>query len=105
MRVIDNKALLLRLRNEQQVTQVIPKSKALPDNKVVVNWGIDETHVLKNLGINAPAPIEGRYKWTGKHQPFAHQKTTSSFLTLNKRAFCFNEQGTCKTASAIWSAD
>ena len=105
MRVIDNKALLLRLRNEQQVTQVIPKSKALPDNKVVVNWGIDETHVLKNLGINAPSPIEGRYKWTGKHQPFAHQKTTSSFLTLNKRAFCFNEQGTGKTASAIWSAD
>ena len=50
MRVIDNKALLLRLRNNQQVTQVIPKSKALPDNKVVVNWGIDETHVLKNLG-------------------------------------------------------
>jgi hypothetical protein len=40
MRVIDNKALLLRLRNEQQVTQVIPKSKALPDNKVVVNWGV-----------------------------------------------------------------
>lgn len=62
MRVIDNKALLLRLRNKQQVTQVIPKSKALPDNKVVVNWGIDETHVLKNLGINAPSPIEGRYK-------------------------------------------
>jgi SNF2 family DNA or RNA helicase len=35
----------------------------------------------------------------------AHQKDTASFLTLNKRAFCFNEQGTGKTASAIWAAD
>jgi type I site-specific restriction endonuclease len=30
---------------------------------------------------------------------------TASFLTLNPRAFCFNEQGTGKTASAIWAAD
>jgi len=35
----------------------------------------------------------------------SHQRTTASFLTLNKRAFCFNEQGTGKTASAIWAAD
>ena len=105
VKVIDNKALLLRLRNNKQVVDVIPKSKALPDNKVVVNWGIDETHVLKNLGIKAPSPIEGRYQWTGKHKPFAHQKTTSAFLTLNRKAFCFNEQGTGKTASAIWAAD
>jgi SNF2 family DNA or RNA helicase len=35
----------------------------------------------------------------------AHQVTTASFLTLNRRAFCFNEQGTGKTASAIWAAD
>tara|TARA_R100000654_G_scaffold66800_3_gene95175 strand:- start:1028 stop:2356 length:1329 start_codon:yes stop_codon:yes gene_type:complete len=34
-----------------------------------------------------------------------HQKTTSEFFTMNKRAFCFNEQGTGKTASAIWAAD
>jgi SNF2 family DNA or RNA helicase len=37
--------------------------------------------------------------------PFTHQKTTASFLTLNKRAFCFNEQGTGKTGSVIWAAD
>ena len=72
---------------------------------MLVNWGLNEAHVLNNLAINAPSPIEGRYEWTGKHVPFDHQKTTSSFFTLNKRAFCFNEQGTGKTASAIWSAD
>jgi SNF2 family DNA or RNA helicase len=35
----------------------------------------------------------------------AHQIETASFLTLHKRAFCFNEQGTGKTASAIWASD
>ena len=106
MEIIENgRALLLRLRNPQQVTEVIPKSKMLPDNKVVVNWGVDETQVLKNLNIKAPSPIEKQYSWTGSYEPFAHQKTTSAFLTLNRKAFCFNEQGTGKTASAIWASD
>ena len=105
MKVIDNKALLMRLRDPGRVTDVIPKSKELSGNRVVVNWGVDEAHVLKNLNINVPSPIEGKYKWTGKYKPFEHQKTTAGFLTLNKRAFCFNEQGTGKTASAIWAAD
>jgi SNF2 family DNA or RNA helicase len=35
----------------------------------------------------------------------AHQRTTAEFLTLHPRAFCFNEQGTGKTASAIWASD
>jgi len=105
MKICNDKALLLRLKNPQRVTTIIPKSKELEDNKVLVNWGIEETHVLKNLNINVPSPIERRYKWTGKYQPFEHQKATASFLTKHKRAFCFNEQGTGKTASAIWASD
>ena len=45
MEIIDNKALLLKVRNPQQITTVIPKSKELPGNKVVVHWGLDETQV------------------------------------------------------------
>jgi len=102
---VDNRALLLKLRNPQRVTTVIPKSKQLPDNRVLVNWGVEESHVLKNLNINVPSPIEGLYDWPGKYKPFSHQRTTSSFFTLNRRSFCFNEQGTGKTASAIWASD
>ena len=102
---MDNRALLLKLRNPQRVTTVIPKSKQLPDNRVLVNWGVEESHVLKNLNINVPSPIEGLYDWPGKYKPFSHQRTTSSFFTLNRRSFCFNEQGTGKTASAIWASD
>ena len=45
------------------------------------------------------------YDWPGKFKPFDHQKQTAEFLTLNRRAFCFNEQGTGKTASVIWACD
>ena len=105
MKIVDNKALLLTLRNPSKVTAVIPKSKELPNNQVLVNWGLEETQVLRNMNINAPSPIESRYEWSGRYAPFDHQKTTASFLTLNRKAFCFNEQGTGKTASAIWASD
>jgi len=45
------------------------------------------------------------YNWPGKFTPFAHQKVTAAFLAERPRAFCFNEQGTGKTASVIWAAD
>lgn len=37
--------------------------------------------------------------------PFVHQKETAAFLSGNRKAFCFNEQGTGKTASVIWATD
>ena len=83
---------------------MIPKSKEV-DGKVLVKWGVNETHTLKNLNINVPSPISGRYDWPGQYKPFEHQKDTSAFLTMNRKAFCFNEQGTGKTASAIWASD
>ena len=106
MEIIENKALLLKLRNPAKVTDVIPKSKAIDAHTVLVNWGLDEAQVLKNLRIkNVPSPILRNYDWPGLHKPFDHQKTTSAFLTLHKKAFCLNEQGTGKTGSVIWAAD
>jgi SNF2 family DNA or RNA helicase len=45
------------------------------------------------------------YSWPGVYPPMEHQRKTAIFLATNQRAFCFNEQGTGKTASAIWAAD
>lgn len=106
MEIVQNKALLLKLRNPAKVTDVIPKSKAIDEHTVLVNWGLDEAQVLKNLRIkNVPSPILRNYTWPGLHKPFDHQKTTAAFLTLHKKAFCLNEQGTGKTGSVIWAAD
>ena len=50
--------------------------------------------------------LEG-YTWPRPEgfQPFDHQKETAEFLVTNRKAFCFNEQGTGKTASVIWATD
>ena len=106
MQIVDNRALRIKVRNPNKILTSIPRSKQLSENEVLVKWGVDEARVLRNLNVKGvPSPILGRYEWTGMHKPFDHQKTTSSFLTMNQRAFCFNEQGTGKTASAIWASD
>jgi SNF2 family DNA or RNA helicase len=106
VQIVENKALLLNVKNPNRITEVIPRSKVLDSGQVLVKWGLEEAQVLKNLRIkNVPSPIKNRYEWTGLYKPFDHQKETSSFLTLHRRAFCFNEQGTGKTSSVIWAAD
>ena len=47
------------------------------------------------------------YGWPRPHgfTPFDHQKITAEFLTTNRKAFCFNEQGPGKSASVIWAVD
>ena len=105
MQIIDNKALRLRLRDPDKVINAIPKSQKVGDNEVIVNWGLEEAQSLNQLGIKSPSPIEVKYTWTGRYQPFHHQVSTASFLTLHQKGFCFNEQGTGKTASAIWASD
>ena len=106
MQVVENRGLRLKVRDPQRITTAIPTSKLISANEVLVKWGVDEARVLRNLNIkDVPSPILGKYQWPGQYKPFEHQKVTSSFLTMNPRSFCFNEQGTGKTASAIWAAD
>jgi SNF2 family DNA or RNA helicase len=106
MEIVENKALKLRVRNPKRITSVIPKSAIVGDNEVLVKWGLEEAQVLRNLGIkNVPSPINKDYQWPGLYKPFDHQRVTAAFMTMHRRAFCFNEQGTGKTASVIWAAD
>ncbi len=106
MQIIENKALLLKVRDPNRITTVIPKSKILDSGEVLVKWGLEEAQVLKNLKLkNVPSPITANYEWPGLYRPFDHQRETASFLTLHRRAYCFNEQGTGKTGSVIWAAD
>jgi SNF2 family DNA or RNA helicase len=110
MEILNNKAILITTRRPNLVTECIRKSEVVETNgdlhKVAVHWGLDEAQALNKLKIKkVPSPILRDYKWPGLHKPMEHQKDTANFLTLNQRAFCFNEQGTGKTAAAIWAAD
>lgn len=110
MEIVDNKALVVTTKRPHLVTECIQKSKLIDSNgelhKVAVHWGLEEAQALAKLKVKkVPSPIIRDYDWPGVFPPMAHQKDTASFLTINKRSFCFNEQGTGKTASAIWAAD
>lgn len=106
----DLKALLFSVADPSLITGKVKKSvvtgKTGDNYDVAVNWALPEAKILASLGIEGVAsPILRDYKWSGKFKPFEHQKETASFLTLHDKAFCFSQQGTGKTASAIWAAD
>ena len=84
MEIIDNKALLLRLKNPDPVLATIPNSKLVEKeegiSKVLVKWGLEEAQVLASLRIkNVPSTIKNEYAWTGFHKPMEHQIETASF--------------------------
>jgi SNF2 family DNA or RNA helicase len=110
VQIIDEKALLIRTRQAKPITDNIKKSLLIEEyegtSKVAVHWGLKEAMKLAELGFaETPSPLLRDYQWPGKLTPFEHQKITSSFLSLRRRAFCFSEAGTGKTASVIWAAD
>ena len=106
MQIVDDKVLLVHTPEPKTITSQIAKSKVLSDGSVAIHWGMQEARTLAAMReFEVPSPILRDYQWTGRLTPFDHQKTTASFLTLHDRAFCFNEQGTGKTASVIWAAD
>ena len=110
MEIVQNKALLLKVRNPTPIISTIPKSQVIEsDNgvfKVLVHYGLEEVQVLKNLGIKkVPSPILHRYKWPGIYKPFDHQRETAAFLTMHRRSYCFSDPGTGKTAAIAWAAD
>ena len=110
MKIVDNRALMFVTKHHEQITSLIPKSKVLETYgdkaRVLVNWGLDEWRLLKNLGIKSPPhPITGKYAWPGVYVPFDHQRTTAEFLVSNSRCYVLNEAGTGKTSAAAWAAD
>jgi SNF2 family DNA or RNA helicase len=110
MQIINNKVLVVRTKFPSRITQTINKSTVVQKegevSEVAVNWDLKTAQTLCTLSLkNVPSPIVRDYAWPGVYPPMSHQKDTASFFTLYKRAFCFNEQGTGKTAAAIWAAD
>jgi len=114
MHIVDNTAVQLTVPEHivPHITSNIEKSEILKRDgnlaEMLVYWGVDEMTKLNQLvsfRTNLPSPISRDYKWPGIYKPFDHQRVTAEFLTINQRAFCFNEAGTGKTSSAIWAAD
>lgn len=109
MKIVNDRAIVLKTKRPHLVTERVKNYKILKEEKgiykLAVPWRLKEAQVLADLKVDVPSPMQRDYEWVGRYKPFEHQKKTASFLTLHPRGFCFNEQGTGKTASVIWAAD
>ena len=87
-----------------QLGNIFPDAKRMQmsgEDMMLLNHGIDETRLLRNLGIDAPSPVLS-YDWE-RGAPFEIQKRTAELFTMNKRAYCLNGMGTGKTRAALWA--
>lgn len=101
------KSLLLHVADPFQVRELLPKSRILTvgDHNIVLQHTVAATKILRNIGIEAPSPIEAFYNWPGKYKPFDHQRLMAAFMTMHRRCFNLAEMGVGKTAASLWAAD
>lgn len=107
--IVKDRALIIGVNNPTPILDAIPTAKHIrykDADLVAVRHTLDAAKVLRNLGLNAPSPIlHDGYEFTGRFSPMENQFATAEFLTLNNRAFVFNEMRTGKTGSTLWALD
>ena len=103
-----HRAIILKLKNPDKIKAVIPAAKELQvggKKYIAVKHGLDEVKVLRNVGINAPAPMMYYYDWPGRFTPFAAQRIAAGFMSMNERCYNLSEMGVGKTLAALWAFD
>lgn len=106
--LIRQEKVVLNLADPNRVLTIIPTARTIQykgRTLVVVPHRMDETKVLRNIGIDVPSPLSFYYSWPGRFTPFEHQKVTTEFLAKHPRAFCLNDMGTGKSLSGLWAYD
>ncbi len=93
------------MREPSRITTLIPHATVHDTHIVRVPHMIEETKILRNLGIQVPSPITTDYDWPGEYTPFHHQYEAASFMTLHKRCFVLLDMGLGKSIAALWAAD
>ena len=103
-----HQALVLKLRDPNRVTSVIPGAKLIKHKGstfVAVRHRLDEVKILRNIGIEAPSPILHYYDWPGRFKPFSAQREAAAFMSMHNRAFNLSDMGTGKTLATLWAYD
>jgi hypothetical protein len=71
---------------------------------ILLPHGFTETKLLRNLGMEVPAPILAHYDWAGG-KPFEVQKKTAALLTTHQRAYVLNGMGCVDADTEYLSPD
>lgn len=95
---------MLVIPRDERVLALVPAAREVNGAWLAVPHGQDETRVLRNLGVLAPAPIHHYYNWPGP-PPFKAQRATAALLSVEPRAYVLNDMGTGKTRSVLYAFD
>lgn len=104
----EQRKVVLNTSANDNIAEVIPHAKRMSkdgQDLLVVPHGVQESMVLRNMGVSVPPPIRHYYDYPARFKPMDHQTATAEFLSGHKRALCLNAPGTGKTISSIWAAD
>jgi SNF2 family DNA or RNA helicase len=107
LRIISNH-VILPVADPAKFRQMFPSVKIAPLGAsyiAALPHTLETTRLVTNLGYRVASPLATNYSWPGRFKPFLHQKVTTEFLILNKRAYCLSGMGCGKTASALWATD
>jgi SNF2 family DNA or RNA helicase len=102
------RAVILRPKDPKKYLTVLPTAREIVykgENLVAVPHRPDETVVLRNMGLEVPAPMNLYYDYPGKFKPFEAQRETAQFASMNRRCFILNSMGLGKTITTLWAID
>lgn len=100
----NGKVLAVTTKMAGLINAMYPKSRVIGDT-VYIPWVLDAVQAVAKAGAPVISPILKEYDFPGTKTPFKHQYKICSFLTANKRAFCFADMGTGKSLACAWAAD
>lgn len=89
------------------VSNLIPHARRINKNGrdyLLIPAQKEELQLLRNLGFDAPSPINIDYDWGG-NSPFDAQVGTTDMLIHNNRAYVLSDMGTGKTLSTLFAFD
>lgn len=107
MQIIDHpKGRLLAIKTKMAglINAMYPRSRVVGDT-LYIPWVLDAVQAVASAGAHVISPILKEYDFPGSKTPFKHQYKICSFLTANKRGYCFADMGTGKSLACAWSAD
>lgn len=107
----DSKSVYIRKGDAPSEVVALPdisEFELAGDRVIAVPFTLAHVIHMRRAGFAVPSPIGYEYefpKLKGLHEPWANQRETAAFLTLNPRAYCLSQVGTGKTDAALFAAD
>jgi SNF2 family DNA or RNA helicase len=103
------KSLVLQADDPLSIRSALPRWSRIIDQteqgNVQVRHNIETTRILRNMGYDAPSPMDCHYPWPGKYDPYDHQRVMADAMIMNNKVFNLSEMGTGKTYASLWAAD